>query len=129
MFSEKLQALAAARAKVAELEQSVAADLNRELAGLPAKYGFGSAGAFVAAVRSATGKRRGRKPGMARTTAVLPNGLKKRRRAKITDATRMEVKKLVESGNTGNEIATALGISLQSVQNIKTSLGLVKRRK
>jgi DNA-binding CsgD family transcriptional regulator len=38
------------------------------------------------------------------------------------------VKKLVEGGKTGSQIAKALGISLPSVQNIKKSLGLVKAR-
>ena len=48
--------------------------------------------------------------------------------AKITDQTRSEVKKLVEGGKTGAEIAKALKISLPSVQNIKKALGLVKAR-
>jgi DNA invertase Pin-like site-specific DNA recombinase len=43
---------------------------------------------------------------------------KPRKRAKITDETRAEVKKLAEAGKTGNEIAKALEISLPSVQNI-----------
>ena len=57
-------------------------------------------------------------------------GAKKRRtRAVITDATRAEVKKLVEAGKSGGAIAKALKISLPSVQNIKKALGLVKPRK
>ncbi len=50
----------------------------------------------------------------------------RRKRAVITDETRAEVKRLVEAGKTGAEIAQALGISLPSVQNIKKALGLVK---
>ena len=46
----------------------------------------------------------------------------------ITDDTRAQVKKMVESDKTGAEIAKALGISLPSVQNIKKALGLVKKR-
>ncbi len=49
-------------------------------------------------------------------------------RAIITDGTRVEVKKLVEAGRTGHEIAKAVGISLPSVQNIKKQLGLVRRK-
>ena len=55
-------------------------------------------------------------------------GRQRRRRAVITDETRASVKKLVESGKTGGEIAKSLGISLPSVQNIKKALGLVKKR-
>ena len=43
MLLNKLNQLKAARAKVASLEQSIQAKLNRELAALPAKYGFDSA--------------------------------------------------------------------------------------
>jgi hypothetical protein len=38
------------------------------------------------------------------------------------------VKRLVESGKTGAQIARTLRISLPSVQNIKKALGLVKAR-
>jgi len=54
--------------------------------------------------------------------------VKRRKRAVITDQTRAEVKKLVESGKTGSQIAKTLGISLPSVQNIKKAIGLVKAR-
>jgi DNA-binding CsgD family transcriptional regulator len=53
----------------------------------------------------------------------------RRKRATITDATRAEVKTMVEAGKTGAEIAAALGISPPSVQNIKKALGLVKAGK
>jgi len=47
----------------------------------------------------------------------------------INDATRATVKKLVEAGKTGAQIAKEVRISLPSVQNIKKALGLVKARK
>ena len=47
----------------------------------------------------------------------------------MTDATRAEVKKLVEAGKTGGEIAKTVGVSLPTVQNIKKALGLVQKRK
>ena len=81
------------------------------------------------AVRAAAGgkpvKRR-----KARKAASKPKKKQKktRTRAKITDETRAEVKKLVEAKKTGAEIAKTLGISLPSVQNIKKALGLVKAR-
>ena len=120
MISNKLKVLQAARAKLASLEKS----LEAELATLPGKYGFASAADFVKAVSKACGGKRGRKPG--RVKAAAPAAAKKRRkRAVITDETRAEVKKLVEAGKTGKEIATQLGISVPSVQNIKKALGLV----
>ncbi len=122
MLSDKIKELESARAKIAALESSVSTELNKELASLPGRYGFDSVGAFLKAVETASGKRRGRK-----AKGAAPAG--KRTRAKITDATRAEVKKLIEAGKTGAEIAKAVGISLPSVQNVKKALGLVTKRK
>lgn len=125
MITDKIKTLAITKAKVAELEESIASELNRELAGLPAKYGFDSVPAFVAAVRSASrGKGKGRGPGRAKAA-----GGKRRKRAVITAETKAKVKSLVSDGKTGAEIAKSVGISLPSVQNIKKELGLVKARK
>lgn len=125
MVTEKIKELQAARAKLASLEKSIADELNKELAGLPAKFGFDSASDFILAFKAATG---GRKTS-GRAGAAKPGKSGKRRtRAVITDETRGQVKKLVDAGKTGGEIATALKISLPSVQNIKKALGLVKKR-
>ena len=126
MIANQIKEIEAARAKIAALEKSVEAAMNKELAALPGKYGFASVKAFATAVMAAAagaGKgRAGAKPAAA--------GAKKRRtRAVITDATRADVKKLVEAGKSGGAIAKALQISLPSVQNIKKALGLVKPRK
>lgn len=121
--SAKLKELEAARARLASLEQAVRDELKQELAGLPQKYGFESVEEFLAAVRDAAGGRRGRRKG-----AKAGRAAGRRQRAKITDETRAQVKKLVEAGKTGAEIANTLGISLPSVQNIKKALGLVKKR-
>ena len=139
MLTNKLKELVEARAKLASLEQSIAAELKAELAGLPAQYGYESVADFLAAVKAASGARRGRKPGKAKAkepaappASAAPKakagGKKRRTRAVITDATRADLKKLVAAGKTGSEIAKALKISLPSVQNIKKALGLVKKR-
>jgi hypothetical protein len=119
MVADKIKALAATKAKVAELEKDIAAELNRELAALPAKFGFTTVAAFVKAVKSATG-------GKVATASAAPK--KKRTRAVITDEIRAQVKTLVEEGKTGAEISKVVGISLPSVQNVKKALGLVAAR-
>ena len=133
MVTDKLKELETARAKLATLEQSIADELSKELASLPAKYGFASAAEFTQAVQAAAGgKRRGR--GAAKAAPAASGGgrggpgKKRRSRAVITDETRAQVKKLVSDGKTGGDIAKTLGISLPSVQNIKKALGLVKKR-
>ncbi len=134
MVTDKLKELEAARVKLASLEQSVADELNKELAGLPARFGYASVGDFISAVRAASGGgsgggRRGRRRGRPAKAAGKPaKAGKRRRRAVITDETRAQVKKLVDAGKTGSEIADSLKISLPSVQNIKKALGLVKSR-
>ena len=125
MVTAKIKELEATKAKVASLEKSIATQLNKELSALPAKFGFDSVDAFLKAVKAAGGaKRKGR--GAAKKAGPAK---KRRKRAVITDATRAEVKKLVEAGKTGSAVAKAVGISLPSVQNIKKALGLVGKKK
>jgi DNA-binding NarL/FixJ family response regulator len=119
MLTEKIKAVAALRVRVAELERAIAADLRGELAQLPAQFGFKDTAAFVVALRRAARGQKGR--------TLTTNG-KMRRRARITDTIRSRVRKLAEEGKTGAEIASRLGISIPSVQNIKKALGLVKKR-
>ena len=129
MLTNTLKKIAALRAEAAALEAQVDAARAKELAALPAKYGFSSAADFVAAVSAAAGKPRGRKPGKApKAEKPATAGKKRRKRAVITDAMKAEVKKLVEAKKTGAEIAKAVGISLPSVQNIKKAAGLVKAK-
>jgi len=124
MVTKQIKELEATKAKIVVLEKTIAKRLKKELAGLHKSYGYASLEAFVKALKAATGsvgaKRRGR-PAKGAAKA-------RRRRAVITDSTRASVKKLVESGKTGSQIAKALRISLPSVQNIKKALGLVKAR-
>lgn len=127
MVADKIKELEAARAKLAALEKGIAAELNQELAALPAKYGFADAASFISAVKAATGG--GGKRGRPAAAAAQPTTRRRRKRAKITDETRAQVKKMVQEEKTGKEIAAALGISLPSVQNIKTALGLVQKKK
>ena len=127
MVITKIKRLEATREKLAQLERTVATELRQELSTLHEQYGFGDVTSFLDAVREAFGKRRGRKPGRRKKAAKAAQ--KPRKRAKITDATRAKVKKLIKAGKTGLAIAKAVGISLPSVQNIKKALGLTHPRK
>jgi transposase len=125
MVTKQIKELEATKAKIVALEKSIAKRLHRELASLHKTYGYGTINEFVKALKASTGSapkaRKGKKaPKAAKAT--------RRRRAVINDETRASVKKLVESGKTGSQIAKSLGISLPSVQNIKKALGLVKAR-
>lgn len=114
--------LTKARQQAAKLEQQLAQG-SRKLLVLPAKHGFKSMDAFIAALQAAGAN--GAKA--MKSTGATPSGRKPR--AKITPETKQKVKALVKDGKTGSEIAKALGISLPSVQNIKKELGLVQARK
>lgn len=118
MNTKRLAELEAARATVSKLEEEIGAERTKELASLPAQYGFETAAAFIKAVKQASGgkKRQGAKG-------------KRRTRAVITDAMKNKVKSLAEGGKTGAEISRTVGISIPSVQNIKKAMGLIKPRK
>lgn len=124
MVTEKIKQLEATKAKLEKIEKTIAASLRRDLASLPRKYGFGSVKDFVSAVMGATSGGSIRAKGKSGAT-----GKPVRFRAVITASTHAEVKKMVEAGKTGAEIAKTLGISVPSVHNIKKALGLVKARK
>lgn len=114
------------KAKILSLEKSIAKRLQKELATLHSRYGFESLKDFTRALKVATGYSAPRKN---RVKSSKASGkVARRRRAVITEETRASVRKLVESGKTGSQIAKSLGISLPSVQNIKKALGLVKAR-
>ena len=125
MVTEVIKELEAARAKVAELENSLAKERKQKLAGLPKEYGFDNVDDFVKALKSAgSSPRRGRK-----AKAAAPVSSKKRsKRARITPEVKEKVKAAVSAGKTGAEIAKEFGISVPSVQNIKKEFGLVKSR-
>jgi len=108
-----IKELAKTKAKVVQLEQAIV----KELASLPAAYGFASTEEFVSALHASKG-------GSGRSRKPSPP--KARKRAVITDAVRANVKKLLKAGKSGAQIAKAIGISLPSVQNIKKAFGLVK---
>lgn len=126
MLTENIKELEAAQAKVEELRKKIDGERLAELAGLPEKYGYTSLSAFVKALKEAAGPSSSKGKGRRKSAKVVKAG--PRRRAKITDETRAQVKQLVEAGKTGSEIAAALEISLPSVQNIKKAMGLVKAR-
>ena len=124
MVTKQIKELEATKARIVALEKSIAKRLRKELSSLHDKYGYSSLTDFISALKGASG-------GGSRRKASQGKPARKAKRAKrsvITDATRASVKKLVESGKTGSQIAKALGISLPSVQNIKKALGLVKAR-
>lgn len=121
MITDKIQALQKLRAQAAKLEAEVHSERLKELAALPAQYGFETVAEFVKAVSAAASGK-----GKTRATAKPQTG--KRKRALITPAIRDKVAELTKAGKTGAEIAKAVGISLPSVQNIKKAAGLVKAR-
>jgi hypothetical protein len=127
MVTKQIKELEATKAKIVALEKSIAKRLQKELSSLHRTYGYGSISDFVKALKTAAPgtSSKGRRASKAAKPA---SKAKRRKRAVINDDTRASVKKLVESGKTGSQIAKSLGISLPSVQNIKKALGLVKAR-
>jgi hypothetical protein len=127
MVTKQIKELEVTKAKIVALEKSIAKRLRKELSSLHSKYGFDSLKEFIKALKASSVGGARRKA--ARGKPAKPAGKAKRhKRSVITDETRASVKKLVEAGKTGSQIAKSLGISLPSVQNIKKALGLVKAR-
>jgi DNA-binding NarL/FixJ family response regulator len=120
---DKIKQLLVLKQRATALEAAVAAERTHALASLPNEYGFDSVDEFIAAIRVAGGTG-GASP---KPSSTGPKTTKRKRRVKITNQTRAEVKKLVQAGKTGAQIAKEVGISLPSVHNIKKALGLIRK--
>jgi hypothetical protein len=96
---------------------------KRKLLALPGRLGFGSVRELQAALTLVSGS--GAKDSTAGVRLVAKSP---RKRAVITPEIKRKVKEFVTRGNTNHEVATTLGISAPTVQNIKKELGLVKPR-
>lgn len=119
MLSDKIAKIKVYQKRLAVLEKEVAANVHKELAALPGKYGFGTMKEFIRTLA---------KVGKGKRKAAAKAGTR-RKRAKITPETKAKVKAAVAAEKTSKQIAEELGISVPSVQNIKKELGLVKKRK
>lgn len=131
MANDIVKELKAARAKLAALETSLAKSRRQNLVGLHREHGFVNVEDFLAAVRDASRGSGGHRTGPAKAAkakAAPAGGKKRAQRTRITPEIKQAVKSLVRDGRTGAQIASELGISLPSVQNIKKELGLVKAR-
>ncbi|MFT3784226.1 MAG: helix-turn-helix domain-containing protein [Nibricoccus sp.] len=118
----------------AALAAKIKAAQDAKYKALPASVGLSTVDALIKAlVPYASPRTKALFTGGSPIASSSPNAVPvkpaaRRKRAKITNETRAQLKKLVQSGKTGAEIAKTLGISLPSVQNIKKDLGLVKAR-
>lgn len=138
MIHEKIKKLQELQAQTAKLVATIEKERTAELIELPTRYGFTDLNEFIKAVKAAAAApkaRRGRKPGKSSNPPApkaekVPKSSKegKRKRVKITDQLKQQVKAAVEAGRTGGEVSKAFGISVPSVQNIKKEFGMVKER-
>lgn len=115
MFTRLIKAFTREKKKAAALEARIAKNLKWELAELPEFYGFDSLANFLKAVERAHSGTSKKKVGRKIT-------LRTGKRAKITAAIRAKVKRLLQQGKSGSQVAKAVGISLPSVYNIKKTL-------
>lgn len=135
------QALEKKKAELEKLQQELEQTREKELTSLPKQVGFETVDDLIKALAPFASPRLkgmlnggGGTPGRRRAAssatgaADSASGGRGRKRARITDEMKEQVKKLVEEGKTGSEIAKTVGISVPSVANIKKALGLTKNR-
>lgn len=130
MFNDQLAKLEKAKAELLQMEAKLAAERVAALAKLPSDFGYVSLNDFIKALKDAAKSGGGKVKGGRKvaTKATKAPKAAKGKRAKITDEVKAQVKAMAEAGKTGQEIASALGISTPSVQNIKKAFGMVKPR-
>lgn len=135
------QALEKKKAELEKLQQELEQTREKELTSLPKQVGFETVDELIKALATFASPRlkgmlsgNGSSPGRRRAAPAATSasdsstGGRGRKRARITEEMKEQVKKLVEEGKTGTEIAEAVGISIPSVANIKKAFGLTKNR-
>lgn len=132
------QAAEKKRAELAKIEAEIQAEQEKSITSLPKQFGLETIDELIRLLAGyasprmkallAGSTRSGSAPRPAKSTGDESESAGGRKRARITDEIKAEVKKLTEGGKTGAEIAAAVGISLPSVANIKRELGLTKSR-
>jgi hypothetical protein len=116
MIKENAKRLAEYKAKIVELEKQVAKERTRVLAHLHEEYGFASAKELIRAIRKAAGR------------GVRRGAPRRRKYTRITADLKVKIKKALQRGKTGAQVAGEYGVSLPSVYNLKKAFGLVKAR-
>ena len=96
------------------------------LATLPAELGYESVEDLIAAIRQ--GGKPAAKPAKKEPSAKAAKKKGRRRRATITEAMRDQAESLLKGGKTAAFVASEVGISIPSVQNIKKAAGLVGKK-
>ena len=115
----KLYQLAKYRAKAAAIEREWDSQ-KKILLALPKSYGYKSVGELIKALKIASGQ--------GSSQPSRSTGKRRKARAIVTAKTKESVKKAVAAKQTANQIAHDLKLSPATVHNIKTELGLTKKR-
>lgn len=122
---EKLQKM---RDELAALEKQAAKEAKEKLLALPASVGLRTVAELVTALLPyAKGLKRPAKAGAPAKAARVAK--KAGKRAKITDETRKAILDDLKGGATAAAAAAKHGVSVPSVNLIKSAAGLVKKRK
>jgi hypothetical protein len=119
-----LNALQQAEAQVQLLKKKLATERVDRLRDLHSTLGFASRRELIDALGELDGKAPAARS--AANGAIAP---RKSKRARLTPDLKAEVIKMVKGGAAGSAVAERFGISVQSVQNIKSAAGLVRGRK
>ena len=127
MKPAELKKLLAVREKLSAIEAKLGKKMQREMAGLPEKYGYDSMESFIAALQELSGG--GSSAGGGAGKAARGKAKGRRSRGKVTEEVRQKVKEMFEAEKTGAEVAAEVGLSLPTIQAIKKKLGMVKARK
>jgi len=124
-FVQRIKEIAAKERELSGLRAKFESDRTKELSVLPAAFGFNNLPAFIKALKQAAHQKAARSS----TSKAAPAGKKsKRTRVKITADIRESVIVAIKENKTNNQIAKAIGISSQSVHNIKKAAGLVRAK-
>ncbi len=130
MLSASIKEIELYKSKIAGLEKKIIAE-QKKLSSLHRKLGYSSRAELIKALMalgpsgrsvSKTGKK---VAGKAKSTGVKG----RRKRTTITPELKASIVKALKAGGKGIKVAKDFGVSVPTIQNIKTEAGLIKKRK
>jgi len=130
MLSARIKEIELYKSKIAGLEKKIMAE-QKKLSSLHTKLGYSSRAELIKALMALgpSGRSTSKVSQKGRKASKSTGGKGRRKRTTITPKLKASIVKALKAGGKGITVAKDFGVSVPTIQNIKTEAGLIKKRK
>ncbi len=126
MLSARIKEIELYKSKIAGLEKKIVAE-QKKLSSLHTKLGYSSRAELIKALMVLGPSGKSGNKGRKASKSTGAQG--RRKRTTITPKLKASIVKALKAGGKGITVAKDFGVSVPTIQNIKTEAGLIKKRK